>query len=75
MTTMIDQPNDNNNDNESNPMIIASAKSAMPANSSELNLSDQKILVEVKPLTTNVNSIQKDGVGGYRFVKVRNRCR
>ena len=76
MTTMIDQPYKpkiSHSDGELQKMApsqISSENSAMSAKSSEINSSNQKILVEPKYSTTNVNSIQKDGIGGYRFVKV-----
>ena len=75
---MIDQPykpNISHSDGELQKRPPSQNLSINSAKSSELNNSDQNILVVPNNLTKNVNSIQKDGMGGYRFVKVRNTYR
>ena len=55
------------------PSQISCAYSAISVKSSELNgSSDEKGLVTPQTLPKKVNFIQKDGMGEYRFVKVRN---
>ena len=53
---------------------ISCAHSATFAKLSELNDRDEKSVGNPKNSPKNINSIQKDGIGGYRFVKVRITC-